>query len=116
MKYRRLRLQDFLREEISIIIQREIKDPGIGFITILDVRMSEDLRNAKVYCSIYGEREEQQRTMEALKRSRGYIKFLLGKRVRLKYMPELNFIIDDFYEKAARIDEILKRERDERAD
>lgn len=111
MRYRRLRLQDQLREEISSILHRDIKDPGFGFITILDVRLSEDLRRAKVYCSVYGEKEEKDNTMEALKRSKGYMKFLLGKRLQLRYMPEINFILDDPYEKIARMEEIFKKDR-----
>jgi ribosome-binding factor A len=110
MKYRKLRVQDLLREEIALIIQREIRDPGMGFITVLGVNMSEDLKDAKVYLSIYGDEEQKTTTMKALKRSRNYIKFLLGKRIHLRYMPELHFIIDDTYEKAARIEEILKKE------
>jgi len=110
MKYRKLRVQDLLREEIALIIQQEIRDPGMGFITILGVKMSEDLKNAKVYLSIYGDEEKKTSTLEALKRSRNYIKFLLGKRIQLRYMPDLQFVIDDTYEKAARIEEILKKE------
>jgi ribosome-binding factor A len=110
MKYRKLRVQDLLREEISLIIQREIRDPGMGFITILDVKMGEDLKIAKVYLSIYGDEGKKAATLEALKRSKNYIKFLLGKRVKLRYMPELYFVIDDTYEKAARIEEILRKE------
>lgn len=105
-----------LREEISLIIQREIRDPGIGFVTVLDVRMSEDLKIAKVYLSIYGSEEEKKKTQEALKRSRGYIRHLLGDRVKLRYTPELNFIIDDTFEKAARIEEILKKEAHDQSD
>lgn len=110
MRYRRLRVQDLLREEISLIIQREIRDPGLGFITIIDVQMSEDLKIAKVHFSIYGSDEEKEKTLEALKRSRGYIKFLLGKRVKLRYMPELIFMLDDSLEKISRIEEIFKKE------
>jgi ribosome-binding factor A len=110
MKYRRLRVQDLLREEISSMIQREIKDPGLGFVTILEVKMTEDLKIAKVYLSIYGEQEEKEKTMDALKRSKGYMRFLLGKRVKLRYTPDLIFVVDDTYEKMARIDEILKKE------
>jgi ribosome-binding factor A len=109
MRYRRLRVQDLLREEISSIIHRDIKDPGLGFITILEVKMSEDLKNAKVFCSIYGEDKKKEKTIDALKRSKGYIKFLLGKRIKLRFMPEINFVIDDTYEKIARIEEILKK-------
>jgi|WetSurSiteA1Bulk_404760.scaffolds.fasta_scaffold89319_3 ribosome-binding factor A len=110
MKYRRLKLQDAFREEISLIIQREIKDPGMGFVTVLDVKMTEDLKTAKVFCSVYGEGEEKGKTMEALKRSKGYIKFLLGKRVRLKYMPDITFSLDTTYDKIAAIEAILKKE------
>jgi len=110
MRYRRLKLQDLLREEISLIIQRDIKDPGFGFITVLDVKMTEDLRYAKVLCSIYGSNEEREKTVHALKRAKGYMKALLGERLKLRYTPELTFIIDDSYEKIAHIEEILKKE------
>jgi ribosome-binding factor A len=102
-------LQDQLREEISSIIQQEIKDPGIGFITILDVRMTEDLKYAKVLYSVYGSEEERAKTMEALSRARGYIKHLLGGRIKLRYTPDLTFAFDTEQEKLARIDELLKK-------
>jgi ribosome-binding factor A len=116
MRYRRLRVQDLLREEISLIIQRELQDPGLGFITVVDVRVSEDLKSAKVYVSIYGSDEEQKHTLEALKRSKGYIKFLLGKRVTLRYIPELTFSLDDSLERVQRMEEIFNKEADEGKD
>lgn len=116
MRYRRLRVQDLLREEISLIIQRELQDPGLGFITVVDVRVSEDLKSAKVYISIYGSDEEQKHTLEALKRSKGYIKFLLGKRVTLRYIPDLTFSLDDSLERVQRMEEIFKKEADEGKD
>ena len=109
MKYRRQRVQDFLREEISMIVQQEIKDPGLGFITIIDVKMTEDLKYAKVYYSVYGSDEEKERSAQALKRATSYIKHLLGDKVRMKFMPEITFVYDTEQEKAARIDEILKK-------
>ena len=112
MKYRKLRVQDLFKEEVALIIQREIRDPGMGFVTVLGVKMSDDLKDAKVYLSIYGDEEQKTSTLAALKRSRNYIKFLLGKRIHLRMMPELHFVIDDTYEKAARIEEILKKEAD----
>ncbi|HBA53729.1 30S ribosome-binding factor RbfA [Syntrophorhabdus aromaticivorans] len=110
MRYRKLRIQDQLREEISFIIQREIKDPGIGFVTILEVKMTEDLKIAKVFCSVYGEEEERKKTIQALQRSKGYIKFLLGKRIQLRYMPDLIFTLDTSFEKIARIEAILRKD------
>lgn len=102
-------MQDLFREEISYIIQQEIKDPGIGFITILDVRMTEDLKYAKVLYSVYGTEDERDKTVEALKRARGYIKHLLGTRVKLKLMPEITFVLDKGQENLDHIDEILKK-------
>lgn len=116
MRYRRLRVQDLLREEISLIIQRELHDPGLGFVTVVEVKMSEDLKTGKVYVSIFGDDEAQKDTLEALKRSKGYIKFLLGKRITLRYIPELTFLLDDTLERAQRIEEIFKKEADEKKD
>jgi ribosome-binding factor A len=102
-------MQDFLREEISMIVQQEIKDPGLGFITIIDVKMTEDLKFGKVYYSVYGSEEEKERTAQALKRATNYVKHLLGNKVHMKYMPDITFVYDTDQEKAARIDEILKK-------
>ncbi|MBP8625560.1 MAG: 30S ribosome-binding factor RbfA [Syntrophorhabdaceae bacterium] len=116
MRYRRLRVQDQLREEVSQILFKDIKDPGLGFVTILEVKLTEDLKIAKIFCSIYGGDDEKTRSMAALNRSKGYIRFLLGQRVKLRYTPDIIFILDDTYEKAARIEEILRRERDAKTD
>ena len=107
-------MQDQFREEISSIIRQEIKDPGIGFITVLDVRLTEDLKRAKGLYSVYGSQEEKEKTTEALRRAGGYIKHLLGGRVKLRFMPELSFIFDTEQEKRARIDELLEKVKSER--
>lgn len=109
MRYRRLRLQDLLREEISSIIHKDLKDPGFGLITIVDVRVSEDLRTAKIFYSVYGDEKEKGKTNDAIKRSRGYIKHLLVQRMKLKIMPDIHFVIDDTYEHMEKIGEIFKR-------
>ncbi len=86
MKYRRFRLQDQLREEISSIIQQEIKDPGIGFITILDVKMTEDLKYAKVLYSVYGSEEEKQQDGGGPQAGQGLHQTCCsGRRVKLRY-------------------------------
>ncbi|HOV90633.1 MAG TPA: 30S ribosome-binding factor RbfA [Syntrophorhabdaceae bacterium] len=115
MRYRRLRVQDQLREEVSQILFKDIKDPGLGFVTVLEVKLTEDLKIAKIFCSIYGDEAEKTRSMSALNRSKGYIRFLLGQRVKLKYIPDIIFVLDDTQEKAARIEEILKKEKDVKA-
>lgn len=101
-------MQDLFREEISAIIQRELRDPGLGFITILNVKLSEDLKYAKVLYSVYGSEEEKEKTLEALKRAKGYIKHLLGKRVQLRLMPEISWELDTQQDKIDRIEKILE--------
>jgi ribosome-binding factor A len=113
MRYRKLRVQDLLREEISSIIHKDMRDPGIGFVTILEVKMSEDLKNAKVYCSVYGSDEERQKTLGVLRKSKGYVRFLIGQRLTLRYTPEINFVLDDAFERVERIEQILKKEEQE---
>jgi ribosome-binding factor A len=109
MRYRKERMQDLMREEISSMIQREIKDPGLGFITIIQVKMTDDLKYAKVLYSVYGSQEEKEKTVEALRRATGYVKHLIGQRIKLRYTPNISFVIDTEQEKLQRIDEILKK-------
>jgi len=109
-------MQDQFRKEISVIIQQEIKDPGIGFITVLDVEMTEDLRYAKVLYSVYGKEEERTKTIQALARAKGYIKHLLGPRIKLRFMPEITFVLDKGQDDLERIDEILKKVEAESAE
>lgn len=110
MRYRKERVQDLLREEISAILFQDIKDPGIGFVTIMEVKMSDDLKIARVHYSVFGNDEAKEKTFHALKRSRKYVKFLVGQRVKLKYIPDIEFIYDDRLDKMARIDELLKKD------
>lgn len=102
-------MEDLLREEIAGIVQEEIKDPGLGFITIIEVKMTEDLKHAKIYYSVFGSDEQKAKTEEVLKRARGFIKHSLGKRVKLKYMPDLHFTLDTEHDRAMRIEELLKK-------
>jgi ribosome-binding factor A len=114
MKYRRFRMQDLFREEISQIIHQEMKDPGIGFITILDVKMTEDLKFARVLYSVYGNDDEKYRTVDALRRAKGYIKHELGTRVKLRFMPELTFVLDTGQNQQDRIEELLMKVESEK--
>ena len=111
MRYRKEKMQDLMREEISSIIQKEIKDPGLGFITIIEVKMTEDLKFAKALYSVYGSDEERENTVVALRRAKGYIKHLIGERIKLRYTPDISFVLDTGQEKLQRINEILHKVR-----
>lgn len=86
---------------------RDLKDPRVGFATVMDVRTSPDLRHAKVFVSVLGTEEEKQLTLVALVGARGFIRACVGEKVTLKYLPELHFELDRTLEHAARIEEIL---------
>ena len=99
---------DQIREEISEILLRELKDPRIGFVTITKVAVSDDLRQARVYYSVFGGEEEKEASYKGLESATGYIKRELGRRLRLKYMPEVTFLFDDSLEYGEHIEELLR--------
>ncbi|MEW6188661.1 MAG: 30S ribosome-binding factor RbfA [Actinomycetota bacterium] len=103
------RLAEIFKEEISDIIQRELKDPRIGFVTITAVEVSPDLRYATVFLSVLGKKLEQENTLEGLESAKGFIKTELGKRIRIKFLPDLTFKIDESIKEGMRISELLKR-------
>lgn len=102
------RVGDLLKEELSELILREVKDPRIGFVTITEVRVSADLRHARVYIVTHETGEGQEQTLKGLQSARGYLRGALGRRLHLKYIPDLNFSVDETLEQGFRIHEILK--------
>jgi ribosome-binding factor A len=110
------RVQEALRQEISRIVQNEIKDPRLGFLTITGVELTRDLRFARVYFSVLGEEKAKKLALKGLVSAKGYIKGLLADRIKLKFMPEIEFKIDDSFEKTRKIFDILDRIKKERRD
>ena len=96
-----------LKAEISVIIKTRIKDPLIGFVTVTDVVLSDDLRMAKVYVSVLGDEVQKQNSLKGLERARGFIQRELGSRVRLRYLPVLSFYLDESLSYGENIDRIL---------
>ena len=104
--HRKKRLASLIQEEVSDLLQREIKDPRIGFVSVTDVEVSGDLRHAKIFVSILdGDKDE---TMEALQSAEGFVRTEIGNRIRLRHTPEVIFRYDDSIERGARIFEILE--------
>jgi len=106
---RQLRVNNLLQEEISQIIRTEIHDPDIGFVTITGVEIAADLRQACVYASVLGDEKEVRDTMAALARSSPAIRRELGDRIRLKYIPELAFELDETARHAQRIETLISK-------
>lgn len=101
------RVADAIRKEISDILLKEISDPRIGPITITDTRLSDDLRQAKIYFVQMGKDRGSGDVLENLQRASGFLKKELGKRLRLRYIPEIRFYYDESFEYGSRIDRIL---------
>lgn len=104
---RTIRVDELLKQELAGLI-RDMKDPRVGFTTVMDVRTSPDLRHARVYVSVLGDEEDKQETLAVLRGARGYLRGRLGRDVTLKYLPELHFELDRTLEQAARIDALLE--------
>ncbi|MCX7623107.1 MAG: 30S ribosome-binding factor RbfA [Thermomicrobium sp.] len=113
--YRQARLAEFLRDEISAVIQRELRDPRIGFVSVTRVELSPDLRHARVYVSVFGSREEQEEALRALQGAAGFIRRLIAPHLHTRHIPELHFKLDRSLEHAERVARLLheiQRERD----
>jgi ribosome-binding factor A len=105
---RQERVGELLREDISQIIQRELTDPRLArLISVTEVSVSPDLRQARVYVSVYGSAEEQQQAMAALEYAARRIRGHLSRTVRLRHIPELEFELDTSLERADRIMRLL---------
>jgi ribosome-binding factor A len=98
-----------VRQEIMAIIRRDLKDPRIGFVSITGVRMSSDLRSARIRISVLGDDAEQRRTLEGLRSATGVIRHELGRRLEnLRYSPELRFELDPSIEYSVHISKRLR--------
>ena len=111
MASRKERVPALILKNISEIIQFEVKSKSIGFVTVTDVEVSNDLSHAKVFVTFLGQGNVKDR-LEALERTKGFIRSSLAKKMDTRKVPELHFIIDDSFEKARKIDESLKREEE----
>ncbi len=102
-----------VKREIGRIIQRELSDPRLQFVTVTEVDVSRDLHNARVHFSVLGESSAVQAALEGLEGAKGMIRCELGKSMNMRYTPELFFIYDQSIEMSVRIEETLKEIHDE---
>lgn len=103
------RVQEAIRQEISLIVHDEIKDPRLGFLTITGVELTKDLRYARVYFSVLGENKDKELALKGLKSAKGYIKGRLADKIKLRFMPEIEFKIDDTLERTREVFDILDK-------
>ena len=102
------KVADLIQKEISQMLVKSVKDPRIGFVTITRVSVSEDCRFAKIYFSVAGSLEERERSMKGLESATGYVRKELGRRIRLRYTPEILFQFDPSIEYAIHMEELIQ--------
>jgi ribosome-binding factor A len=107
------KVNEALHQVVAGEVER-LKDPGLGFVTITGVEASPDLRNARVYYSVLGDEDQRRETAAALQRASSRIRAVVGRQVRLKFLPELLFEPDVAIERGLRMEAILRRLREER--
>jgi ribosome-binding factor A len=106
------RVNELLREVIAEEVAR-LKDPGLGFVTITGVETSPDLRAARVFYSVLGDDVQKSSTAAALGRANSRIRTATGRQVRLKYLPELHFVLDEAVERGVRMEQLLREIADQ---
>ncbi|WP_099220956.1 30S ribosome-binding factor RbfA [Listeria costaricensis] len=108
MNVRANRVAEQMKKELGDIINRKLKDPRLGFITITGVEVTGDLQQATIYISILGSEKERADSLLALEKAHGFIRSEIGSRIRLRKVPELLFEVDSSIEYGNRIDELLR--------
>jgi ribosome-binding factor A len=101
------RLAERIAKIVAELLERRIKDPRLGFVTVTEARLTNDLREAKVYYTVLGSAEERQETAQALRSATGVIRSEVGRLIGLRHTPSLEFIADVLPEDAQRIDELV---------
>ena len=107
MSQRRQRIAATIREVVSEVIQRRVKDPRIGFASIVNVDVNKDLSLAKVYVSVLGSSEDKDKTMEGFKSAQGLIRSEVSKALGIRYAPEISFILDEGIEHSMKVSKLL---------
>jgi ribosome-binding factor A len=108
-KFRVGRVGEQIKKEISQLIQTEMKDPRIGFITVTGVDVTGDLSQARIYLSILGSEEQKEASLHGIARAKGFLRSELGRRMRLRHTPEIEFRFDSSIEYGSHIESLLQQ-------
>lgn len=103
------RVAELLREEISQIITKELKDPLVGITTVTGIKLTDDLKSAKIYVSILGNGTARENGLRGLNRAKKFIRAELGHRTDLKYVPAIKFVYDGSLDYAQNIESIINK-------
>ena len=109
MSVRSEKVASLVKEEISTLFQREFSMAEYGLMTVTDVRMSPDLKIAKIYVSVFGDAARKEKTLALLEQQKGFIRSSLGHHVRLKFTPSISFYLDDTLDEVMKIEGIIQK-------
>lgn len=107
------KVQEYIKQEIGQMLMRGLKDPRIGFVTVTEVEVTGDLREATVYCSFFGSEKEKEDSLKALEHAAGYIRSEIAKNLQLRYVPEISFAKDTSLDYSMRIETVLQQIKQE---
>jgi ribosome-binding factor A len=105
------KLADRIQQIVAEMLERRIKDPRLGFVTVTDTRITNDLRDATVYYTVYGSDGERAETAAALESAKGIIRSEVGRKTGVRHTPSITFVMDSVMENVAHIDDLLARAR-----
>ena len=103
------RVAELIRAEISILLQRKVNDPRIGFVSLTEVTITPDLKYAKIFVSIMGDETAKLKSLEGLKSAKSYIRGELGHLLDLRIVPDITFVRDDSIERGTRVLNLIKK-------
>ncbi|MEA3306011.1 MAG: 30S ribosome-binding factor RbfA [Candidatus Omnitrophota bacterium] len=109
MRTRPQKVASAIRREVSSIIQKELRDPRIGFTTVTRIEITPDLRCAKIYYSVFGNDKKKKSTQVALNNASGFVRGLIGDRLKLRFAPDIIFKMDKSAEYTERVNKILDK-------
>lgn len=110
MEYQRAdRVGELIQEVVAELLRRDIRDPRLRAVTLTGVKVSRDLRHARVYFNLLGDQGDRGEVLAAFKGATGYIRSKVGKELNLRFVPAIEFSYDDSEDEAQRIDQLLKQ-------
>ena len=102
------RVDEAVREVLADAVSQDLKDPRVGFVTVTEVRTSPDLRQARVFVSVFGTADEKAATLDGLRSAHGIMQARIARELRLKRTPALEFALDETAERAARLEALIE--------
>lgn len=111
------RVSEAIKREVSLMIQQDVKDPRVHFATVTDVQTTDDLRFSKIFVSVLGDEADRKESLEGLAHAKGFLRGELGRRLGLRYTPDIRFFLDESLDHSIKIKTLLNSiKKEEKSD